>query len=107
MSTVRIPLQPRRVSLLALLLGCSGADPCVDEQGQGALSTCLEPTLSEDYYIEQSDAYFDTMDYNEDRDLVPPYSELVARWEWPPWLKLTAFGRDDMIAADTLLRLYP
>jgi hypothetical protein len=47
------------------------------------------------------------MDTAADRDIEPPYSELVARWEWPPWLKLTAFGYDNILSADRLLRLYP
>ena len=73
----------------------------------GALSTCLNPTMSEAYYIEQSSAYFDTMDYTVDLSEWPPYSELVARWEWPPWLKLTAFTRENIESTDTLLQLYP
>jgi len=51
--------------------------------------------------------YFDTMDANKDRDVVPAYSELVARWEWPPWLKLTGYTREQIIAFDELLRYYP
>ena len=31
----------------------------------------------------------------------------MARWEWPPWLLLTAFGRDHILSTDTLLRAYP
>ncbi len=98
-------------SLLGAVLatGCTVAsepDPCTVAGGEGALATCLQPTQTEAYYIEKSHMYFDTMDTNEDREVVPPYSEWVARWEWPPWLKLTGFGRESMIAADTLLRLY-
>lgn len=63
--------------------------------------------MSAEYYVEQSSAYFDTMDYTVPLEGWPPYSELVARWEWPPWLKLTAFGRDNIEATDTLLQLYP
>jgi len=86
-------------------VGDSGsADPCA---GDGAPSTCLSPTQSADYYVTWSSAYFDTMDYTVELDGWPPYSELVARWEWPPWLKLTAFGRDNIEATDTLLQLYP
>ena len=47
------------------------------------------------------------MDYNEDMEDGPNYSELVARWEWPPWLKLTAYTRDNILATDAMLRLYP
>jgi hypothetical protein len=65
------------------------------------------PTQTQEYYIEQSSSYFDTMDYTVDLDGWPPYSELVARWEWPPWLKLTAYTRENIEATDTLLVLYP
>ena len=51
--------------------------------------------------------YFDTMDSDKDRDVIPAYSELVARWEWPPWLKLTGYKREQIIQLDKLLRLYP
>ncbi len=97
--------QPLRSMLLATLLlaGCQ-PDPCADG---GARPDCLEPTLSADYYIEWSNGYFNTMDSTEDRDVVPPYSERIARWEWPPWLKLTAYTRENIIATDMLLRAYP
>ena len=88
--------------LLMTLLACA-EDPC---QGPGALSTCLEPTQDADYYAKWSSAYFDTMDYSVEGDPMP-YSELVARWEWPPWLKLTAYTRENIEATDTLLTLYP
>jgi hypothetical protein len=47
------------------------------------------------------------MDYTVELEDWPPYSELVARWEWPPWLKLTAYTREVIEATDTLLQLYP
>jgi hypothetical protein len=101
-----------RFAMLAILLiGCPTAepdpvDPC-EAAGDDALAPCLSPTMDPDYYVQWSSGYFDTMDTAADRDVVPPYSELVTRWEWPPWLKLTAFGYDNILAADTLLRLYP
>jgi hypothetical protein len=63
--------------------------------------------MSADYYVEQSSMYFDTMDSRVEPGVWPNYSELVARWEWPPWLKLTAFGLENILATDSLLRLYP
>jgi hypothetical protein len=93
--------------LVVLATACGPApqlDPCAEP---GALSTCLAPTMAPEYYAEQSSMYFDTMDYTVDLDSWPPYSELVARWEWPPWLLLTAFGREDIEASDTMLQLYP
>ncbi len=79
-------------------------DPCAHD---GALARCLEPTQSAEYYAETSSQYFDTMDYTVQLDEWPPYSERVARWEWPPWLKLTAYTREVIEATDTLLQLYP
>ncbi len=79
-------------------------DPCATAD---ALSTCAAPTLAADHYASVSDQYFDTMDKRVELEAWPPYSELVARWEWPPWLKLTAFGRDNIESTDALLRLYP
>jgi hypothetical protein len=108
-----ISLVPERffpvLSALGLLWvsgGCSSEDACTDNGGADGLSTCLEPAHSDAYYEAQSHLYFNTMDANEDRDVGPNYAELVARWEWPPWLKLTAFGREDIIESDLLLRLY-
>jgi hypothetical protein len=72
-----------------------------------ALASCLEPTQTDSYYAEQASAYFDTMDYTVSLSGWPPYSEFVARWEWPPWLKLTAYTRENIELTDTLLQLYP
>jgi hypothetical protein len=92
--------------IVVFLAGCSAPDPC-EEAADDALAPCLQPSRSMDYYAEQSSGYFDTMDTAADRDIVPPYSPLVARWEWPPWLKLTAFGYENILSADRILRLYP
>ena len=98
--------------LLAFSTACTGAGdsavPAVDAcTSAGALSDCLAPTQSMAYYAEKSSAYFDTMDKRVEPGIWPPYGETVARWEWPPWLKLTAYGRDNIEASDTLLRAYP
>jgi len=90
--------------LLGLPGACGTTDLCSDDNA--ALSTCLEPVFSDAHYIDQSHLYFNTMDADEDRDVGPDYAERVARWEWPPWLKLTAFGREDIIESDLVLRLY-
>lgn len=92
---------------LLLTLGCTTSADGNSCDGDGALSTCLTPTMSETYYAEQSSMYFDTMDYTVELETPPAYAELVARWEWPPWLKLTAFGLENITATDTLLLLYP
>ena len=90
-------------------LSCSEekSDAQLNCVGDDALSSCLTPTQSEEYYITQSSAYFDTMDYRVELDDWPPYSEMIARWEWPPWLKLTAFTKENIELTDTMLQLYP
>lgn len=99
----------RRALALLVVAGCtteqpSDADSC---KGGAALSTCLSPTQSDDYYVEHSHGYFNTMDYAEDMDVIPPYSERVVRWEWPPWLQLTGYTREEILVSDALLRLFP
>ena len=100
----------RHALLLTALAACSPGpgdsadDPCASAD---APAECLSPKQDADYYAAQSSAYFDTMDYRVELDDWPPYAETVARWEWPPWLKLTAYTRDNIEATDTLLVLYP
>ena len=100
---------------LGLVTGCSGkaaddastpSDPyrCNTDD---AHAPCAAPTLSADEYAALSSLYFDTMDTRVELEAWPPYSERVARWEWPPWLKLTAYGRENIETTDTMLRLYP
>ncbi len=74
-----------------------------DCQHQSALADCIEPNQTEAYYIEQANKYFDTLDGDADGLSIPNYSELVARWEWPPWLKLTGIGRVMMIGSDIMV----
>jgi len=71
---------------------------------EGATALCLSATHAPEHYVEQAHKYFDTLDVSADRDSVPDYSDLVARWEWPPWLLLTGVGRDDMITTANTLR---
>ncbi|TNE85306.1 MAG: hypothetical protein EP330_25960 [Deltaproteobacteria bacterium] len=92
----------RLTVLLALLVACDR--PC---DGDDALMSCLEPTQTPEYYVEQANKYFNTMDTEQDMEDGPDYSDLVARWEWPPWLKLTAYTEENILSADALLRLYP
>ena len=96
------------VLLLTILLsncssGESGPDPCAHD---GALADCLRPTKSAEYYAEMSSMYFDTMDSTVELEDWPPYSERVARWEWPPWLRLTAYTREVIEETDIMLRTY-
>ena len=92
------------VALMAAT-GCSSGEEeasklvvdCSFGGGQGAPSTCLTPKQSPAYYVEQSLKYFDTLDISADPTSIPTYSEFSARWEWPPWLKLTGYGRDMLL----------
>jgi len=101
------------VCACAVVVGCSATstkDSASDPLACGtdaAHTACASPTQTAEYYAAKSSEYFDTMDYRVELEEWPPYGEQVARWEWPPWLKLTAFGRDNIEAADTLLQLYP
>ena len=84
--------RPAAVLILSCLLMACGSGP-----GPGALSTVLKPTRTPAHYVAQAELYFDTLDTRADPDKVPDYSPLVARWEWPPWLYLTGYERQNMI----------
>jgi hypothetical protein len=79
-------------------------DPCLNEGTPGATATCLKPTMSEEYYVAEASKYFDTLDIDAPDDSIPNYSEFVARWEWPPWLLLTGFGKEDMVNSGIALK---
>ena len=79
---------------------------CLHENTDGATSRCLQPTMPAEYYIEQSLKYFDTLDIDAEPKSIPEYSELVARWEWPPWLLLTGFGKETLESTAVILREY-
>lgn len=80
---------------------------CWEIPGDEATSEYSSPRQPPEYYVEQSLKYFDTLDTYADPRSVPNYSDLVARWEWPPWLLLTGLGDEAMILIDLALRLYP
>ena len=67
------------------------------------LSITLIPQFSKSYYIEQTDVYFDSLDTNKKKGH-PKYSPTIARWEWPPWLILTAFKLENIHIIDTAIR---
>lgn len=100
-----------RSSLLPLLAFACAAEPETNPDPcdlAGALSTCLSPTLADAHYVEQGERYFDTLDADADPESEPDYAETVARWEWPPWLLLTGWGREFTLAADeVILAAYP
>ena len=77
---------------------------CLNEGTPGATASCLTPTRSPEYYADEANKYFDTLDIDADRSRIPDYSPRVARWEWPPWLLLTGYGSEDMIQSGDTLR---
>lgn len=81
-----------------------GPNDCRWAGTEFATARCLEPTRDPQYYVDEALRYFDTLDIDADPTSIPDYSELVARWEWPPWLLLTGFGRQDMIDISNGLR---
>jgi hypothetical protein len=100
---------PALMVILSCGAGCSSepvdddGSRCAVGGGAGAVSTCLVPKQSPEYYIEQSNKYFDTLDTSADPSSIPNYSELVSRWEWSPWLLLTGIGREMMIESDKVV----
>lgn len=77
-------------------------------ENAGAFSTESVPGLPEEWYVEQALIYFDTLDVRADPAIVPAYAVDVARWEWPPWLYLTGWGAQQMVATTrAALRLDP
>lgn len=72
------------------------------ERPEDALATALTPQFPPEYYVAQANKYFDTLDTSADPSSAPSYSELVARWELPPWLWLTGYGRENMILTTDL-----
>ena len=98
------------MAVTAALVGCTDASKereLGECETESATSDCLTPTKEAAYYVEQAEKYFNTMDFNEAMDDAPNYAEWVVRWEWPPWLLLTAFGAEHIESTDLLLRLYP
>jgi hypothetical protein len=91
------------VLTIGVLAACSTDENSSKGCTEDSFSTCLSPKQTPEYYIEQSSKYFDTLDASASRESIPNYSELVARWEWPPWLKLTGIGRAMMIDSDKLV----
>jgi hypothetical protein len=70
---------------------------CCEHRGPACTSTVAAPRQAAEHYVAQATLYFDTLDTRTDPAVVPDYAPLVARWELPPWLWLTGYGRDNMI----------
>lgn len=105
------------LAALAALAACTsatrGAGPASDAGADGraadageacTLSTALTPQKPPSYYVDQGNKYFDAIDTTVSAESVPLYSPLVARWEWPPWLKLTGYTQPMMAESDQLLK---
>ena len=73
---------------------------------QLATSKDMTPKFDLDYYANESNKYFDTLDTYASRDSKPKYSSHVIRWEWYPWLFLTAHKKWSL-KLDRILLLYP
>lgn len=80
--------------------GGDAAAQCNDTESATLLDGCFKRTKTDDYYVDQANKYFDALDKSAPAESVPTYSEFVARWEWPPWLKLTGYTRDQMESSD-------
>jgi hypothetical protein len=80
-------------------------DPCLYGGTPGATSSCMEPGWPAEYYAEQASMYFDTLDIEASADSIPNYAQDVARWEWPPWLLLTGYGKQSLLDTAVVLRL--
>lgn len=91
--------QPAVVPPSAAALACKAA-------GAAALSPCAKPKLPPAYYVDQAQRYFDALDVDAPTDSTPTYAELVARWEWAPWLKLTGFTREQMESTDKMVKKF-
>ena len=77
---------------------------CRDAGTRGATARCLAPSRSPQHYVAAGLAYFDTLDVSADPASAPAYAPQVARWEWPPWLKLTGWGREHLVGTASLLK---
>jgi hypothetical protein len=117
MKKSKCSVSPLLAVLAAMItVGCSdggGQSPervhsgCARLTEEERTSVCSVPVRAPEYYVEQSHRYFDSLDSTIPPDVRPEYAERVVRWEWPPWLKLTGFGRDSMIFTDLFLKLIP
>ena len=90
-------------------MGCtsSSSSENLENLPENQLSTSLKLKLSKFYYTTQCDRYFDSLDSTKINRILPRYSTLVARYEWPPWLILTGLGAKQTTLVDSLIREVP
>ncbi len=116
MPSLRRTIWARATVLAVAFAGCSSSAPppvadalatsktCTTWQTSHKLSPCSSPKQTAAYYVDQANKYFDALDRSAPASSVPTYASQVARWEWPPWLKLTGFGQAQMQGTDKLVK---
>ena len=93
--------------ILAIVVGCDASpSPPPRACGPDALADCARPRQTPAYYVDQAMRYFDALDVAAPAEHTPTYAELVVRWEWPPWLKLTGYTAAQMELTDKLVKQY-
>ena len=93
--------------ILAIVVGCDASpSPPSRTCGPDALADCARPRQTPAYYVDQAMRYFDALDVAAPAEHTPTYAELVVRWEWPPWLKLTGYTAAQMELTDKLVKQY-
>ncbi len=103
------PALPSAALLALSAFACAAQEPnappgCDGLGTPGATARCLSPTMPPEHYVREALRYFDTLDVSVDPVVQPAYSENVARWEWPPWLYLTGYGRSILLDTEKILR---
>jgi len=67
----------------------------------GAMASCLQFNESmRAHYLRNAELYWDSLDPNFPLEF-PQYGQNVIRFEWPPWLLLTGYGKDKIRLEDT------
>jgi len=96
---------------LSVFFSCSGTkyfqQASTKAQDCNQFSSVLQPVFTHEYYAGQGIKYFQTMQSDVSVKVQPNYSDLVIRWEWPPWLLLTGFRKNGLIVTDIGLKLNP
>jgi hypothetical protein len=78
---------------------------CVDSGKRGATARCLVPKQTKEYYVDQANRYFDSLDVSKTSYNAPNYHTRAVRWEWRPWLLLTGYYKYWMDWTASALRI--
>jgi len=95
-----------KATALTLTLILFSIEPHTPRSSPFLYARDLKPAFPPEYYAEQSNRYFNTLDTYAFEEPKPAFSSHVIRWEWPPWLFLTGH-KDHWMAFDALLPLFP